>query len=150
MPAPATSFDSTFGQRYPLNILLVEDNLVNQRVALGFLRRMGLPAVTARDGFEALTALRRTAFQLVLMDVHMPGLDGTEATRQIRGRPDEFASRPVIIAITASTAPEDVDRCLAAGMDGFLTKSIEIDSFVATLTFWAPLALERVSASSPW
>jgi PAS domain S-box-containing protein len=143
-PVAGTSFDSTFGQRYPLSILLVEDNLVNQRVALGFLRRMGLPAVTAKDGFEALSALRRTPFHLVFMDVHMPGLDGIEATKQIREKPDEFASRPVIIAITASTAPEDVERCLAAGMEGFLTKPIEIDSFVSTLTFWGPLAQERI------
>jgi PAS domain S-box-containing protein len=143
-PAAATSFDSTFGQRYPLSVLLVEDNLVNQRVALGFLRRMGLPAVTAKDGFEALAALRRTPFHLVFMDVHMPGLDGIEATKQIRTDPHGFASRPVIIAITASTAPEDVERCLAAGMEGFLTKPIEIDSFVSTLAFWGPLALERI------
>jgi PAS domain S-box-containing protein len=143
-PASGASFDAAFGHRYPLSILLVEDNLVNQRVALGFLRRMGLTAVTAKDGFEALAALRRTPFHLVFMDVHMPGLDGIEATKQVRGKPDGFASRPVIIAITASTAPEDVERCLAAGMEGFLTKPIEIDSFVATLTFWAPLALDRI------
>ncbi len=146
---PSATFDPAFGRRYPLKILLVEDNLVNQRVALGFLKRMGLKADAVADGLEALEALRRDSYHLVLMDMHMPRLDGLEATRRVRQWDDPLAVQPVIIAVTASTATEDVEECRRAGMDGFLPKPLQIESFVATLEKWAPLALERAKASPP-
>ncbi len=106
-------------------ILLAEDNEVNRKLALALLARMGYEADVAHDGLEALSALRERVYDVVLMDVEMPELDGLEATRRIRHEltPDR---QPRIIAMTANAMEGDRERCLAAGMDDYLPKPIRI------------------------
>jgi len=135
--------DPGFGARFPLRVLVVEDNAINQRVARGMFERIGLRADLVGDGVEALVAMRRAPYHLVLMDVHMPLLDGLEATRRVREGGDEFASQPVILAATASVSQDDIRRCLAAGMEGFLAKPIDIAAFLEAVNRWAPIALQR-------
>jgi signal transduction histidine kinase/ligand-binding sensor domain-containing protein/CheY-like chemotaxis protein len=110
----------------PLRILVAEDNVINQKVALLMLERLGYAADVAADGEETLAALRRQRYDVILMDVQMPGMDGLEATRHIR---DEWAveERPRVIAVTASALPEDREACLSAGMDGFLSKPVLLE-----------------------
>jgi signal transduction histidine kinase/ligand-binding sensor domain-containing protein/CheY-like chemotaxis protein len=114
-----------------LRILVAEDNLVNQKVVIRMLERLGYRADTVADGAEAVQAMSRTGYDLILMDMQMPHLDGLEASRRIRQ--DERLSQPIIIALTANARPEDRDACLAAGMDAFLSKPIHIDALRGTL-----------------
>ena len=126
------------GQRHPLCILLAEDNLVNQKLALHLLERMGYRADVAANGLEAIQALERQPYDVVLMDVQMPEMDGLEATRQICARWPHGA-RPRIIALTANVMAEDRQECLAAGMDDFLAKPIRVDELVEALKKSQPL-----------
>ncbi|WP_421863963.1 ATP-binding protein [Parvibaculum sp.] len=122
-PAATQGLDVELGRRFPLRILLAEDNRINQKVALKLLDRMGYRCDVAADGFEALAALDRQHYDVVLMDIQMPGMDGIEAARRIRARwPSE---RDVsIVALTANATHEDHAKCAAAGMDGFLSKPV--------------------------
>ncbi|MGH3111145.1 MAG: response regulator, partial [Gaiellaceae bacterium] len=114
----------------PLRILLVEDGTMNQTVALGLLRRLGYGADVAWNGREAVEALERQPYDVVLMDVHMPELDGIDATRQIR---DRWNEGPHIIAMTANAMAEDREACLAAGMDDYLAKPIRLETLAEAL-----------------
>jgi CheY-like chemotaxis protein len=142
--AGASVFDAEMGQRLPLRILLAEDNAVNQKVAQRLLERLGYRADVAADGREAVEALRRQAYDLVLMDVQMPEMDGLEATRLIL---DEWPPerRPRIVAMTANVMKEDREACLAAGMDDYLAKPIRIPELVAALSRCRPLGGEAAS-----
>jgi CheY-like chemotaxis protein len=121
-----------------LRILLAEDNAVNQKVALRLLDRLGYRADVASNGLEALEALARQPFDVVLMDVQMPELDGLDASRRIRERwPEE--TRPRIIAMTANAMPEDRAACIAAGMDDYLAKPIRPNELGAALSRARPL-----------
>ncbi|MEN6541367.1 response regulator [Parvibaculum sp.] len=123
--------------RRSLSILVVEDNDINALLARTLLERDGHRVVLARNGEEALACLdRREALDLVLMDLHMPGMDGFEATRRIRALADERSSLP-IIALTANAMAEDRQTCLAAGMDDYLSKPIMPDALARALGFWA-------------
>jgi CheY-like chemotaxis protein len=106
----------------PRHILLAEDGLVNQKVVIDMLTQRGHTVVVANHGKEALEALEHTAFDLILMDVHMPEMDGFEATAAIRAKERTTGTHIPIIAITASAMKGDRERCLAAGMDGYLAK----------------------------
>jgi signal transduction histidine kinase/DNA-binding response OmpR family regulator/putative methionine-R-sulfoxide reductase with GAF domain len=140
--AAEPQFDPQMGQRHPLRILLVEDNVVNQKLALRLLERMGYRADVAANGLEALQALHRQSYDLVLMDVQMPEMDGLEATRTIcREWPPE--QRPRIIAMTANVMKEDREACLAAGMDDYLGKPIRVEELVRVLTQSQPLSHEE-------
>lgn len=110
--------------RRSLRILLAEDGEVNQKVATGLLRMKGHSVVVAADGREAIAALDEQLFDLVLMDIHMPDVDGLEATKIIRRKEQPSGRRTPIIAMTASVMSGDRQRCLEAGMDGFLAKPI--------------------------
>jgi signal transduction histidine kinase/ligand-binding sensor domain-containing protein/ActR/RegA family two-component response regulator len=114
-----------------LRILVAEDNTVNQKVALLMLERLGYRADMAADGFEALAALRRQSYDVVLMDVQMPGMDGLEAARRIRVEWSEH--RPYIVAVTAHALLGDREACLAAGMDDYLSKPLRIEDMRAAL-----------------
>jgi PAS domain S-box-containing protein len=108
----------------PLRVLLAEDNVINQRVASGMLGRRGHEVTVVKNGREALAALERDRFDVVLMDVEMPELNGFEATAAIRARERTTGDHQRIIAMTAHAMGGDRDRCLAAGMDGYLAKPI--------------------------
>jgi signal transduction histidine kinase/DNA-binding response OmpR family regulator len=135
-PQPNARTDNVFAasqeQQKPLRILLVEDNLVNQKVVLRMLKKFGYDADITGNGLEAVDAVRRQPYDLVLMDVHMPEMDGIEATRIIRRTlaPDQ---QPRIVAITAAAMIEDQEACLAAGMDSFLTKPVRPEHLVQML-----------------
>jgi CheY-like chemotaxis protein len=126
------ALDGGMAGRHPLRILLAEDNAVNQKLALRLLERMGFHADLASNGLEALDALERQPYDVVLMDVQMPELDGLDAARQICERwPSQ--KRPRIIAMTANAMPEDRQACLAAGMDDYLAKPIRPEELEAAL-----------------
>jgi signal transduction histidine kinase/CheY-like chemotaxis protein len=117
---------------HPLRILLAEDNAVNQKLALRLLAQMGYRADVAANGLEVLAALARQWYDVILMDVQMPELDGLEATRRICQRWPRGA-RPRIIAMTANAMQGDREMCLEAGMDDYLAKPIRVDELVAAL-----------------
>ena len=122
---------------HPASVLLVEDNPINTLVATRMLERFGCRVVQANDGLEALAAVRREPFDLVLMDCHMPRMDGFAATREIRRRErEEPARRLPIVAHTASCMPDEVARCEAAGMDDLLPKPVEMARLQQVLERW--------------
>jgi PAS domain S-box-containing protein len=131
--ASATSFDDTLATRYPLRILLAEDNDLNQKLALRVLKSFGYIADVAANGYEVITALRRQPYDLVLMDVQMPEMDGLEATRQILRIWPDVDNRPRITAMSANAMREDVDAAAEAGMDDYVTKPISIAALRAAL-----------------
>jgi CheY-like chemotaxis protein len=128
----ARLFDGDLGRRHPLRILLAEDNSVNQRVAIQMLKKLGYRADTAANGVEALEALDRQPYDVVLMDVQMPELDGLEATRELRRR-SARGPRQYVIAMTASVMREDREACFAAGMDDYVPKPLAPRELVAAL-----------------
>jgi GAF domain-containing protein/CheY-like chemotaxis protein len=131
--APGKSqLDPGQAARHPLRILLAEDNVVNQKLALRLLQQMGYRADLASNGIEAVESVQRQAYDVVLMDVQMPEMDGLEASRQINAR-WQAKERPRIIAMTANAMQGDRDMCLAAGMDDYLTKPIRVELLVAAL-----------------
>jgi PAS domain S-box-containing protein len=131
-PRPgALDLDPELATRHPLRILLVEDNAVNQKLALRLLSLMGYQADVAGNGIEAVEAVERQKYDLVLMDVQMPEMDGLEATRQIRARMPESAPR--IVAMTANAMDGDMEACLEAGMEDYVSKPIRIEELVASL-----------------
>ena len=140
-PSPAPQADGAaapLGERHPLRILLAEDNAVNQKLALRLLSQMSYGAEVAGDGQQAIDALEGNDFDVVLMDVQMPELDGLEATRRIRAR---WPDRPLkIVAMTANAMAGDREACLAAGMDDYLSKPIRAAELTA--------ALERVPSAA--
>jgi CheY-like chemotaxis protein len=135
--------DTTMGQRHPLRILLAEDNLVNQKVALLILQKMGYRADVAANGIEVLDALDRQRYDVILMDVQMPELDGLEATRALRARAPADR-QPRIIAMTAEAMQGDREMCLAAGMDDYVSKPVRVEELVRALAQSSP----RVRADS--
>ncbi|MFZ2650507.1 MAG: response regulator, partial [Burkholderiaceae bacterium] len=127
-----TTLDPGMAQRHPLRILLAEDNVVNQKLALRLLQQMGYRADVASNGIEAIECVQRQAYDVVLMDVQMPEMDGLEASRRITSR-GESETRPRIVAMTANAMQGDRELCLAAGMDDYLTKPIRVDQLVEAL-----------------
>ena len=130
----------------PLRILVAEDNPVNQQVALGLLRRRGHSVDVVATGRAAVEAVERRPYDVVLMDVHMPEMDGIEATRQIRRLPGEAGQVP-IIALSASAMKDETDACMAAGMLGHLAKPIDPVALAATLSHYAGTAPARKSVA---
>ena len=124
--------DPGMAARHPLRILLAEDNVVNQKLALRFLEQMGYRADVASNGLEAVESVERQAYDVVLMDVQMPEMDGLEASRRICSRWKPGA-RPRIVAMTANAMQGDREMCLAAGMDDYLTKPIRVERLVEAL-----------------
>jgi PAS domain S-box-containing protein len=135
-----------------LRVLVAEDNAVNQRVAIGMLERAGHEAVLARNGREALARLEVESFDAVLMDVQMPEMDGLEATAAIREREKHTGGHLPILAVTAHAFRGDAERCLAAGMDAYVTKPLrprELRVALARLVARAGRASERRGAAEP-
>jgi signal transduction histidine kinase/CheY-like chemotaxis protein/HPt (histidine-containing phosphotransfer) domain-containing protein len=120
-------------------ILLAEDNLVNQRVVVRMLEKLGCAVDVAGNGALALEALESTHYELVLMDCQMPEMDGFEATKALRQREGDGPRTPVV-ALTANAMAGDQERCTAAGMDGYLTKPVRPDDLAAVVSQWLPVA----------
>jgi PAS domain S-box-containing protein len=129
-----------------LRLLVAEDNELNQRLALAVLGKLGYRADVVQNGREALSALERQTYDVVLMDVQMPELDGLEATRRIRAR-FGAGEGPTIIAMTANAMQGDREECLAAGMDAHLPKPIRVDELAGALARCRPIAERR---DVPW
>jgi CheY-like chemotaxis protein len=119
--------------RNRLHVLLAEDNMVNQTLAMRLLEKRGYRVTLARNGREALEAFERELFDVVLMDVQMPEMDGFEATAAIREKETASDSHIPIIAMTAHALKGDQDRCLAAGMDGYISKPIRTSELFAVI-----------------
>jgi signal transduction histidine kinase/DNA-binding response OmpR family regulator len=131
--ADATSaLEGELAAVHPLRVLLAEDNVVNQKLALRLLEKLGYRADVAGNGIEALEALERQRYDLLLSDVQMPEMDGLEATRRIIERWPE-SERPWIVAMTAEAMSGDRERCLEAGMNDYLTKPIRTDELIAAI-----------------
>jgi CheY-like chemotaxis protein len=141
--AGGAGVDRDLAARHPLRILLAEDNPVNQKLAVRLLERMGYRADIADDGLEAIAAVERSYYDVVLMDVQMPELDGLEATRRIRTRWPGDAG-PRIVAMTANAMEGDREMCLAAGMDDYLAKPIRPEALSQALS-----ATERRDVGAP-
>jgi len=124
--------DREMAVRHPLRILLAEDNVVNQKLALRILTQMGYRADLASNGVEAVESLVRQPYDVVLMDVQMPEMDGLEASRRINAQ-WPATKRPRIVAMTANAMQGDREMCLAAGMDDYITKPIRVDQLVEAL-----------------
>jgi CheY-like chemotaxis protein len=124
--------DPQMASLHPLRILLAEDNVVNQKLALRLLQQMGYRADVASNGLEAVESVPGHTYDVVLMDVQMPEMDGLEAARRICAR-WEASARPRIVAMTANAMQGDRDMCLAAGMDDYLTKPIRVERLVEAL-----------------
>jgi CheY-like chemotaxis protein len=148
-PSRSTAVQSIpqLASQFPLRILLAEDNRVNQKVALNLLKQLGYQADLATNGLEVLEALHRQSYDVVLMDVQMPKLDGLETTRRIcQELPQD--TRPRIIAMTANAMQGDREECLEAGMDDYISKPIRIGVLSQTLSKWQPETGNRQSEES--
>ena len=141
--APGAGSVSHMAERMPLRILLAEDNRINQKVALKILESLGYRADVTGNGREALEALQRQPYDVVILDVHMPEMDGLEASRRICSTwPME--KRPRIIAMTANAIQGDREECLAAGMDDYVSKPVRVAELADALErAWHVISLRR-------
>ena len=131
--AQKSAFDQSLGETHPLKILLVEDNVVNQKVALNVLKQLGYKADVAANGLEAIHAVEISHYDMILMDVQMPEMDGLEATKVIKKRwrsLHQTAPCPTIVAMTANAMAADRRACYDAGMDDYLSKPINVSALV--------------------
>jgi CheY-like chemotaxis protein/HPt (histidine-containing phosphotransfer) domain-containing protein len=158
-----TRMDASMAERLPLSILLADDNVINLKVALRLLLQLGYKADTASNGLEAFRAVEQKPYDVILMDVQMPEMDGLDATRRIRQRQQEAAPPPhfqrpiVIIAMTANAMQGDREKCVAAGMDDYLPKPVRPEALQAmleqqaarVLKFAAPAAGPAAVPSTP-
>ncbi|MGZ8435309.1 MAG: response regulator, partial [Candidatus Binatia bacterium] len=129
--AKSAAADTNLASNYPLRILLAEDNVVNQKVALKILERMGYRTDVASNGKEAVEAVERQRYDVILMDVQMPETDGVQATAKIRELLGD--QRPWIIALTANALEGDRERYIGVGMDDYLSKPIRVAALAQAL-----------------
>jgi CheY-like chemotaxis protein len=130
------------GERLPLRILLAEDNMVNQKVALRMLSRLGYRADPVANGKEAVEAMKRQPYDLILMDVQMPEMDGVAATDAIRSLATP-AKQPYIVALTANAIDGDREQYLAAGMDAYLSKPVRLQELANAMEIGAQASQGR-------
>jgi two-component system sensor histidine kinase/response regulator len=131
-----------------LHVLLAEDNEVNREVAVNILRKRGHTVVTTADGREALAAWESRPFDFILMDVQMPAMDGLEATAAIRAKESGTTAHVPIIALTAHAMKGDRERCLAAGMDAYVSKPVRVEELFATIESLLPPSVAHQAAAS--
>lgn len=128
-----TQFSTEFAKLYPLDILIAEDNYVNQKLTVHILNKMGYKPEVASNGHEVLEMVAKRKYDLILMDIQMPEMDGIEATQFIRLHMTE---QPVIVAMTANAMPEDREICIKAGMNDYLSKPMKLTQIIAVLEKW--------------
>ncbi|PWU18727.1 MAG: hypothetical protein C5B50_08505, partial [Verrucomicrobia bacterium] len=142
----ATKLDPTLAARLPLRVLVCDDNVINQKVALRLFQQMGYRADVASNGKEALAALDRQSYDLIFMDLMMPEMGGLEATSIIRERQKQRDKFPnykasiVVIAMTASAMQGDREKCLAVGMEDYISKPVRLEDIRAMVEKWGPVA----------
>ncbi len=127
------------GEKNPLRILMAEDNLINQKVAVKLLNKMGYKPDVVANGLEVLEALERQQYDVILMDLQMPEMDGLQSTEEIVKRWHEKSKRPRIIALTANAMKEDRDRTIKAGMDDYVSKPINLNAITEALSKCKPI-----------
>ncbi len=150
-PAQAAPLDAALGTRQPLRVLIAEDHPINQRVVVQLLQRLGYRADVAGNGLEAIEAIERQVYDVVLMDIQMPEMDGLQAARWIVQRRGAMGL-PRIIAMTANAMPGDREAYLAAGMDGYVAKPIELGALTTALvqaSRWAAAARLKPDGADP-
>ncbi|MEP6584619.1 MAG: two-component regulator propeller domain-containing protein, partial [Ginsengibacter sp.] len=133
---------ANFSERYPLEILVAEDNAVNQKVILYILKKLGYDPCLAENGALAVEKAREKRFDIILMDMQMPEMDGIQATQFIRQNLD---TQPIIIALTANTMEGDQETCLNAGMNDYLSKPVRLEELTMKLEKWAKTEVKNVS-----
>lgn len=133
-PAIINQFSKDMAERYPMDILIAEDNFVNQKVISHILKKMGYNPDVSANGHEVLEAVAKRNYDLILMDIQMPEMDGLEATRFIR---EHLEVQPVIVALTANAMTEDREICIAAGMNDYLSKPMKLNEIIAVLEKWS-------------
>ncbi|MEM9216336.1 MAG: response regulator [Cyanobacteria bacterium P01_F01_bin.150] len=139
--------DHQLAEKLPLRILVAEDNVVNQKLAMHLLGRMGYRADIVANGLEVLDAVSRQTYDVILMDVHMPEMDGLTATQQLCHR-YSVTERPRIVAMTANAMQGDREKCLQAGMDDYVSKPIQFKALTQALTRCTPCTEEQASPAS--
>jgi CheY-like chemotaxis protein len=127
---PTNLLDQNFALNHPLKIMVAEDNLINQKMILKVLDKLGYQPALASNGKEAIRMLDEQYYDMILMDVQMPEMDGLEATRYIR---KNYTIQPTIIAMTANAMIEDREECFNAGMDNYISKPVKIETLIAIL-----------------
>ena len=130
------------GSKYPLKILLAEDNLVNQKVAVKIFEKLGYRIEVAGNGYEVLEAIENIKYDIIFMDVHMPDMDGLDASREIN-KLYGTENRPKIIAMTANAMQGDREECIAAGMDDYASKPIRIDVLQEIVERWGTVLIPQ-------
>jgi len=142
--APAApTLDATLASRLPLRVLLADDNPINQKVGLSVLRKLGYRADVAHNGVEVIRALEQKVYDLLFLDVQMPEMDGLEAARLIHERWPEPRKRPVIVAMTGNALLGDREKCLAAGMDDYISKPVRVSELQSAIEIWGPRKSRR-------
>jgi len=122
--------EKSFAEECPLNILIAEDNIVNQKLIERILRKLGYQTDTASDGIQVLNSIVKKEYNVILMDIRMPEMDGLEATRTIR---QMSIAQPYIIAMTANAMSNDREECLENGMNDYLAKPLSTDEIIDSL-----------------
>lgn len=130
------------GKEIPLRILVAEDNPVNQQLIRLFLGSLSYEAEVVSNGLEALEAIESGDFDLVLMDVQMPEIDGLEATRRIRAQA-HFSERPIVVAMTANALSGDREKCIEAGMNDYMSKPLSLEAFIAMIQSWGSFIVKQ-------
>ncbi|GAC1442869.1 MAG: hybrid sensor histidine kinase/response regulator [Sediminibacterium sp.] len=137
------NLSSVFAKEHPLTILIAEDNMVNQKLMTLILHKMGYEAIIVQNGQETVDELSQHHYDIILMDIQMPGMDGLEATRIIRQQP---LLQPFIVAMTANAMQEDKEACFSAGMDDYISKPIKLDELKSILEKFARQSKLKKSA----
>jgi len=137
-----TQFSVDFAKQYPMEILIAEDNHVNQKLTVHILNKMGYNPEVACNGHEVLDCVAKKKYDMILMDIQMPEMDGLEATQFIRQHAQE---QPIIVAMTANAMPEDREMCIKAGMDDYLSKPMKLAEVISVLEKWGKPVKQPVS-----
>ncbi|MBT8196033.1 MAG: response regulator, partial [Bacteroidia bacterium] len=142
-PAKEQILDDFLAEKYPLRILIAEDNMVNQVLLLNVLKKMGYHADVANNGQEVVTASELKYYDIMLLDIQMPVMDGLEATTNVIKQYPEESERPIIVAMTANAMPGTKEECLGTGMNDYMSKPFTLEGIQSMLIKWANVIQNR-------